>query len=55
MFKFKVLSHTGPLCGKCRHDKGVSVLLNNCKSCGTVNLLLILALGVAMTINSTVA
>ena len=55
MFKVKVLSHTGLLCGKCRHDKGVSVLLNNCKSCGTVNLLLILALGIAMTINSTVA
>jgi len=33
------------LCGKCRHGKGVSVLLNNCKSCEAANLLLILALG----------
>ena len=36
---------TGLLCGRCRHDKGVSVLLNNCKSCGAANVLLILALG----------
>ena len=36
---------TGFLCGKCQHDKGVSVLLNNCKSCGAENLLLLLALG----------
>lgn len=38
---------TGFLCGKCQNDKGISVLLNNCKSCGTVNLLLIVALGTA--------
>ena len=36
---------TGLLCGRCRHDKGVSVLLNNCKSCGAANVLLIMALG----------
>ena len=38
----------GFLCGRCRYDKGVSVLLNNCKSCGTANLLLVLALGLRM-------
>ena len=35
----------GYLCGQCRDDKGVSVLLNNCVSCGYVNILLIIALG----------
>ena len=45
-FKYKVLnSITGLLCGMCQHDKGVSVLLNNCKSCGAENILLIPALG----------
>lgn len=45
---------TGFLCGKCQYDKGVSVLLNNCKSCGTANSLLILALGIATVINFTI-
>ena len=36
---------TGYLCGQCRDDKGVSALLNNCVSCGYVNILLIIALG----------
>ena len=45
-FKYKVFnSITGLLCGMCQHDKGVSVLLNNCKSCGAENILLIPALG----------
>ena len=35
----------GYLCGQCRGDKGVSALLNNCMSCGYVNILLIVALG----------
>ena len=35
----------GYLCGQCHDDKGVSVLLNNCVSCGYVNILLIIALG----------
>ena len=52
LFNFKLIYILGFLCGRCRYDKGVSVLLNNCKSCGTANLLLILALG--MTMNSTV-
>ena len=36
---------TGYLCGECRGDKGFSVLLNKCVSCGYVNTLLIAALG----------
>ena len=35
----------GYLCGQCRGNKGVSALLNNCVSCGYVNVLLIVALG----------
>ena len=35
----------GYLCGQCQDDKGVSALLNNCVSCGYVNILLIIALG----------
>ena len=35
----------GYLCGQCRGDRGVSALLNNCVSCGYVNILLIIALG----------
>ena len=42
---------TGLLCGRCQHDKGVSVLLNNCKSCGGANLLLIVALGMTELIS----
>ena len=38
----------GYLCGQCRGDKGVSALLNNCVSCGYVNILLIVALGNSM-------
>ena len=37
--------YIGYLCGKCRDNAGVSALLNNCVSCGNVNILLILALG----------
>ena len=36
---------TGYLCGQCRDDRGVSVLLNNCVSCGYANILLIITLG----------
>ena len=35
----------GYLCGKCRGDKGVSVLLNKCVSCGHGNIALIFGLG----------
>ena len=31
--------HLGVLCGQCKHNKGVSVLLNKCKSCGYANML----------------
>ena len=37
----------GYLCGKCRNDAGVSALLNKCVSCGNVNILLIIALGMS--------
>ena len=37
----------GILCGKCQDGKGLSALLNKCKSCGKINLLLIPALGTA--------
>ena len=43
--KLKLFIMTGLLCGRCQHDKGVSVLLNNCVSCGAASLLLIPALG----------
>ena len=46
---------TGLLCGKCQNDNGVSVLLNKCKSCGTANVLLILALGTVTSINLTIS
>ena len=36
---------TGILCGKCQDGKGPSALLNKCKSCKAINLLLIPALG----------
>ena len=42
--------YVGYLCGKCRNDAGVSALLNKCVSCGYVNILLIIALGIP-TIN----
>jgi len=35
------LCNLGVLCGQCTHDKGVSVLLNKCKSCGYANILLL--------------
>ena len=35
----------GYLCGKCRGDKGVSVLLNKCVSCGYGSIALIFGLG----------
>ena len=38
----------GILCGKCQDGKGLSALLNKCKSCGKINLLLIPALGIQM-------
>ena len=38
---------TGILCGKCRDGKGLSALLDNCKSCGKINLLLIPTLGMS--------
>ena len=37
----------GYLCGKCRGNAGVSALLNKCVSCGNVNILLIIALGMS--------
>ena len=36
----------GILCGKCQDGKGLSALLNKCKSCGKIKLLLIPALGI---------
>ncbi|XP_065906418.1 uncharacterized protein [Dysidea avara] len=39
-----VCDRQGYLCGGCHGDKGLSVLLNNCVSCGSVNVLLLLAL-----------
>ena len=42
-----VYSYIGYLCGKCRNDAGVSALLNKCVSCGNVNILLIIALGMS--------
>ena len=39
---------TGILCGKCQDGKGLSVLLNKCKSCSKFNLLLIPALGISI-------
>ena len=39
----------GYLCGECRGDKGISVLLNKCVSCGYVNIMLIAALGLFRT------
>ncbi|XP_065904297.1 uncharacterized protein [Dysidea avara] len=39
-----VCDREGYLCGKCRDDKGVSGLLNNCVECGHVNTMLIVAL-----------
>ena len=41
-----ILFVTGILCGKCQDGKGLSVLLNKCKSCSKFNLLLISALGI---------
>ena len=42
---------TGTLCGKCQDGKGLSVLLNRCKSCSKFNLLLIPALGIYIAHN----
>ncbi|XP_065907815.1 uncharacterized protein [Dysidea avara] len=39
-----VCDRQGYLCGGCHGDKGLSVLLNNCVSCGSVNVLLLVAL-----------
>ena len=38
----------GYLCGKCHDNTGVSALLNKCVSCGNVNVLLIIALGMSI-------
>ena len=35
---------SGVLCGQYKHEKGVSVLLNSCKSCGYVNIVFLLLL-----------
>ena len=43
MFTLHVI-FIGYLCGGCHGDKGLSVLLNNCVSCGSVNVLLLVAL-----------
>ncbi|XP_065913374.1 uncharacterized protein [Dysidea avara] len=45
-----VCDRHGYLCGKCRANKGVSALLNNCVSCGYANIALIFALVVVDTI-----
>lgn len=43
---FFICTYVGYLCGKCRNDTGVSALLDKCVSCGYVNILLIIALGI---------
>ncbi|XP_065907172.1 uncharacterized protein [Dysidea avara] len=49
-----VCDRQGYLCGKCRGDKGVSVLLNKCVSCGHGNIALIFGLVVVDIIVITV-
>ena len=41
---------SGVLCGQCKHEKAVSVLLNSCKSCGYVNSLSVTAMSVLLSI-----
>ncbi len=47
-----MFSFAGLLCGSCKNNTGVSVLLNNCVSCSNGFICLIVALGELCTIST---